>query len=301
MRAIILLLAALTCWSRRVLRCGQQVQTDTPDYYFTSACTRSRMTQVASSYIGSLVQCKKFAARRRGLALNFVYRDLLYDDVKNYSGPTCLVFDCPEFDVQLSFDMDTIFDYYTAYARPMPTINQTCLPRIGVYLVHRERKNFTEARDTCESEDGYLADISNAPKTVQLASALAKEHIRKAFVGLSQEEGYFITSQDMPLDCLRYRAWAPGEPKDNRECATLSSKGYWYTKDCSKRMPFICELQPSGPLRPCAHLSWRRRNVCREKFGRSFPNQRRWPKCGDPSIEENTFKLPVFKKRKIQN
>lgn len=65
-----------------------------------------------------------------------------------------------------------------------------------------------------------------------------------------------------PLTCLPYRAWAPGHPKAERlkkDCVVLTSNRYWETEDCSKKLPFICELIPDGPLtnveRYCAPIS----------------------------------------------
>lgn len=35
------------------------------------------------------------------------------------------------------------------------------------------------------------------------------------YVGLNEtnEKNVFITSSNEPIDCFRYRAWAPGQPK----------------------------------------------------------------------------------------
>lgn len=66
----------------------------------------------------------------------------------------------------------------------------------------------------------------------------------------------------MPLSCLPFRAWAPGHPKARRlkkDCVVITSNRYWETEDCSKKMPYICELIPDGPLSPveryCAPIS----------------------------------------------
>ncbi|XP_050530650.1 uncharacterized protein LOC126899644 isoform X2 [Daktulosphaira vitifoliae] len=73
-----------------------------------------------------------------------------------------------------------------------------------------------------------------------------------------------------PLACLPYRAWAPGHPKSRKikkDCVVLTSNRYWETEDCSKNMPFICELIADGPMsaveRYCAPIkNHRRRKNC---------------------------------------
>jgi len=60
-------------------------------------------------------------------------------------------------------------------------------------------------------------------------------------------------AQGEPLSCFPFRAWAPGHPKTGRprkECVVLTGKRYWETEDCSRRLPYICELVPDGPLSP---------------------------------------------------
>lgn len=61
---------------------------------------------------------------------------------------------------------------------------------------------------------------------------------------------------------MPFRAWAPGHPKARRlkkDCVVVTSNRYWETEDCSKKMPYICELLPDGPLSPveryCAPIS----------------------------------------------
>lgn len=58
----------------------------------------------------------------------------------------------------------------------------------------------------------------------------------------------------MPSECLPYRAWAPGQPRKEQKCAALTDKGLWVSFNCKKPLPFVCELKPSGPLRPCVNL-----------------------------------------------
>jgi len=80
--------------------------------------------------------------------------------------------------------------------------------------------------------------------------------------------------QGEPLRCLPFRAWAPGHPKtgsSRKECVVLASNRYWETEDCSRRLPYICELVPDGPLSPveryCAPINnisknWQQLIIC---------------------------------------
>lgn len=52
-----------------------------------------------------------------------------------------------------------------------------------------------------------------------------------------------------PLNCFDYIAWAPSEPRDrlaDEDCVVLDSYKQWGVTKCSTRMPYLCELWPSG-------------------------------------------------------
>ncbi|XP_014253174.1 uncharacterized protein LOC106668713 [Cimex lectularius] len=282
-----------------IIRCAHNNKPKTSRFHFVAACTQSIMKVIASSYINDLQACMQFAVRYRGMAINFSQREMLHKVVRNYSGPTCIVYDCPEFDVMDSVEWNTVFDYYSSYARPIPKTNVSCIPKVGVYQLHKERKNYTEAEEICEEEGGFLADITSEMYTVHITSLISSQKVKKAYIGLYENEQTreFVTSQDVPLNCIQYRAWAPGEPKPTKEerCGVVTPNRQWKAVPCKKRFPFICEISPSGPYRPCRKIrNKRKRRQCIRKFKRSFPRKNRRPKCGDPSVKYNYFEIDNY-------
>ncbi|KAK9510043.1 hypothetical protein O3M35_004916 [Rhynocoris fuscipes] len=210
---------------------------------------------IGARYYDNLDRCIDYAIRKKGFAINFVNTDLLHPISQNFSGETCLVYDCPEFDVQLSLNTNALYDYYSAYARPMPNTNVSCIPKLGIFQLHKIKANYSNAEQICIDEGGTLADITSRIYTEQLASLISSERIREAYVGLNrlQYPQEFLNSRGLPLNCVNYRAWAPGEPKpkDNANCVVLTSSMLWKVSTCDKELPFICELTPNGPYRPC--------------------------------------------------
>lgn len=100
--------------------------------------------------------------------------------------------------------------------------------------------NFTEAASTCADHRGHLAQIVSDERT-NFLSFLVQQHIsdttkniiipqntlnesldtplkipiKHAFIGLREvrHKGNFINSLEIPIQCYRFRAWAPKYPR----------------------------------------------------------------------------------------
>lgn len=106
-------------------------------------------------------------------------------------------------------------------------------------FAHDERKNFSEANETCHRQKAMLADVLSESRTNLLSISIleissnrsfssAKNMLatngteqsplqvpmRHAFVGLNESTsiGKFFSSRNHPIECYRYRAWAPKHP-----------------------------------------------------------------------------------------
>lgn len=124
-------------------------------------------------------------------------------------------------------------------AYPAAPANATCLPSVGLFIYSYEQgHNYSEADVICTQQGAILADVLSESRTNYL-SALVLQYssnttlnavdyeissnqsvptstpIRHAFVGLKEVErsGKFISSQLKPIECFRYRAWAPKFPR----------------------------------------------------------------------------------------
>lgn len=80
-------------------------------------------------------------------------------------------------------------------------------------------------------------------------------------------------AQGEPLSCLPFRAWAPGHPKTGKprkECVVLAGNRYWETEDCSRKLPYICELVPDGPLSPVERYCAPINNISKDRQQLTF-------------------------------
>lgn len=119
----------------------------------------------------------------------------------------------------------------------------------------QKRANYSIAYNACSSVGGNLAHIASAVRNVELSKLLqistnSSYSERSAYVGLNEaQRGKFFTSNSEPLNCLNFRAWAPGHPPDIRRpgCVAITPEGAWKVFDCKRKLMFICELFTTGP------------------------------------------------------
>uniref|UniRef100_A0A8D8QDW3 Collectin-11 n=2 Tax=Cacopsylla melanoneura TaxID=428564 RepID=A0A8D8QDW3_9HEMI len=142
----------------------------------------------------------------------------------------------------------------------MPDRNVTCVPKVGMFKLHKEKMNFTAAQEICIEEGGYLANVLSEQKTNALSSLIASMYSGRGkhlvYVGLhdSDMEGQYINMKDEPMDCFTWRAWAPNQPRSKyktEDCVVLTTDRNWKVVNCTQQMPFLCELQPGGPYNIC--------------------------------------------------
>jgi hypothetical protein len=124
-----------------------------------------------------------------------------------------------------------------------------------MFLLFKERSNYSVASDICATFSGSLAHIASEVRNVELSKLLristnsSSKH-RTAYIGLNETiRDDFFTSNSESLTCFNYRAWAPGHPPDVRKpgCVGITPESSWKVFNCNKKMIFICELFTSGP------------------------------------------------------
>lgn len=79
--------------------------------------------------------------------------------------------------------------------------NLTCVPKVGMFQLHREVVNYTDAAEACEWEGGRLARVTSAERTNHLSAVVASlgnntRRLHLAYVGMqdAEQEGSFVTS-----------------------------------------------------------------------------------------------------------
>lgn len=135
--------------------------------------------------------------------------------------------------------------------------NSTCIPSTGIFMLFKQRSNYSKAAETCSTYGGNLAHIVSEHRNIKLSSLLrlstaTSKKERNAYVGLSEprKRGEFLTSFNEPLQCFKFRAFALGHPSliRARGCVALTPEGFWKVFRCNRKLLFVCELLTSGGL-----------------------------------------------------
>lgn len=82
-------------------------------------------------------------------------------------------------------------------------MNVTCIPGIGVFTFHFDKKNYSEAKSKCEEDGGQLAVVLSEQRTNLLAISLFHQSLpqkkTQAYIGLddSENEGTYVSSDGL--------------------------------------------------------------------------------------------------------
>ncbi|KAH8401233.1 hypothetical protein KR009_003923 [Drosophila setifemur] len=151
--------------------------------------------------------------------------------------------------------------------------NYSCVPEVGLFVVFTQPSSYLNASLTCSNASeftGSLAHIASESRTTLLAHWLLEynrmilgkadpqPNVFLAYVGLVYNRSSslnpldFRNSQQESLHCFLYRAWDVGHPRlgwelVNASCVSLTSRGSWYTLNCDRALPFICEIHTAKP------------------------------------------------------
>lgn len=102
------------------------------------------------------------------------------------------------------------------FSYAIASINSTCIPSVGIFHFNPEFKNYLNASLACNNSNGLLAHVLSEARTEKISKFLNQSSIPTsvAFIGLNETKSYakFLTSTQEPIQCFRYRAWAPGHP-----------------------------------------------------------------------------------------
>lgn len=255
-------------------------------------CQRSNQTVIGYFDVESLEECVEMSIEKRGLAFNFSpknrYKKNLYEIKRLNESKTnlqpqsnqndfynCEVLECPEYRNLSSMINDTRYDFYSMYTQPprelekihfseivlltfqyfLASENATCVPSVGMFMLFKERSNYSVAFNVCSSIGGSLAHIASDVRNVKLSKLLeistnSSSKERTAYVGLNEtQRDSFYTSFREPLSCFNFRAWAPGHPPEVRKpgCVAITIDSSWKVFNCNRKLMFICELFTSGP------------------------------------------------------
>lgn len=89
---------------------------------------------------------------------------------------------------------------------------------IGMFVLFKDHSNYSVASNSCSLIGGNLAHIISESRTNKISKFLkistnSSTKERLAYVGLNETTyNRFLTSNQEPIRCFQYRAWAPGHP-----------------------------------------------------------------------------------------
>ncbi|XP_075991766.1 uncharacterized protein LOC142987100 [Anticarsia gemmatalis] len=233
-------------------KCSVEAPSLPPKYHLMDKCYRSKLGVVAKGNFSSVTSCQRLGIEKKGLAINFSPPEA-WEEGNETLQYTCEVLKCAEADGGLSLVNDTRFDYYSIYAKPLPHVNSTCVPAIGMFYLITKKQNYTLAARECKNITAAPADILSEQRTDALAQLLAGASVDAAFVGLRSKNGSgFVSSTGDSLECTTYRAWAPGHPRRYRnkfDCVLITRQRTWRSAPCKASYPILCELIPGGPYK----------------------------------------------------
>lgn len=120
-------------------------------------------------------------------------------------------------------------------------------------MIHT-KLNYSEAVENCQSIYSDLAHVLTETRTTSLAKMLAflTDWYKAAYIGLDDRkiEGQYETPLGDPINCYKYRAWSPGQPRNvikSDDCVILEDTKTWKIVNCKHQMASICELYPTPP------------------------------------------------------
>ncbi|XP_012283231.1 uncharacterized protein LOC105701235 isoform X2 [Orussus abietinus] len=238
-------------------RCCQISQQESPRYKLLKTGIRSTQTVLSRKQVPDLADCIKFAVSKKALAFNFSNNISSHGNSSQHhkreglDNENCILFECPELNNFTTITNDTRFKYYSMYRGDlMISIGQVqCIPKVGIFLLSMNKKNYTKARESCQKLNGSLAHVVSEERTEGLAKLISES--LTFFVGLSNRDKERIWTNEFnePLDCFNYRAWGPREPTHSRGCVGLVqpedlSMVYWKVLPCDLSTSYICEIFP---------------------------------------------------------
>lgn len=217
------------------------------------SCHRSTQRIIGAANFENLSDCVKYARTRKALAFNFSPITGSFSGRETGYASSCQLLGCPETGNASSLARDNTYDYYSVFAGKQ---NATCVKSVGLFLLNKQKLNYTEAIAFCQSVGGDLAHVVTEARTNALSALIAgeiQEWYKAAYVGLDDRkvEGRFETSLGAPLSCFKFRAWAPSHPRNKSrrdDCVILDHEKSWRVVKCKHRLASVCELYPGDDV-----------------------------------------------------
>ncbi|KAJ8729706.1 hypothetical protein PYW08_001287 [Mythimna loreyi] len=169
-------------------KCSVDAPARSPKYHLIEKCYRSKLGMVSKANYKSLTSCQRLGIEKKGLAINYSPPEA-WSEGNETVGYTCEVLKCAESDGGLSMVDDSRYDYYSIYAKPIPHVNSSCVPALGMFFIITKKQNYTLGLRECKNLSSLPADVTSEQRTDALAQLLLGNSIEMAFVGMRSKNG----------------------------------------------------------------------------------------------------------------
>ncbi|PSN49027.1 Hemolymph lipopolysaccharide-binding protein [Blattella germanica] len=142
---------------------------------------------------------------------------------------------------------ERVIVFATITVPPLQTGNgYVHLQGFGIYKIHKEKKNWMDAMQTCTKENAHLLIVNSENEFSALKLLGNIEGPYHTSINDLYEEGQFVTQFGRLSDSLNttgYIKWRPNEPNQGAagNCVRIFSSGIMADDECNMSYSFICE------------------------------------------------------------
>ncbi|KAK0161391.1 hypothetical protein PV327_009866 [Microctonus hyperodae] len=183
-------------------RCSKITRKAAPKFKLIRRNSRSTEFILSQKLLSNVEQCQEFARAKSALAFNFYSLEILMNsNIKiDEDQHNCQVIGCPETHMRNSLVNDEKFSYYSLYSRHKMRVNDTikCIPRVGLFVISKEFKNYTNAQAECIKIHGKMAHIISAERNNELGNHLGD---KPTYVGLSNRDKDHLWKNEFGNEC----------------------------------------------------------------------------------------------------
>ncbi|XP_039187522.1 macrophage mannose receptor 1-like [Crotalus tigris] len=120
------------------------------------------------------------------------------------------------------------------------------------YLIGKTPGTFSEAKTSCETNQGFLSSVENRFEQAFLTSQIGYRPEKYFWIGLSDIEnpGTFNWTNEDPIQFIHWNAKMPGPNPGCVAMRTGDAAGLWDVVNCEERAPFLCKQLAEGVTLP---------------------------------------------------
>ncbi|KAM3823573.1 macrophage mannose receptor 1-like [Vipera latastei] len=120
------------------------------------------------------------------------------------------------------------------------------------YLIGKTPGTFSEAKTSCETNQGFLSSVENRFEQAFLTSQIGYHPEKYFWIGLSDvgNSGTFNWTNGDPIQFSHWNAKMPGPKPGCVAMRTGDAAGLWDVVNCEERAPFLCKQLAEGATLP---------------------------------------------------